>query len=65
MGESFKCPYCNEYVETDVHNVEDNGFDNTTIHYILGTCPKCKREFQWEEHYETIFNGFKNILEIK
>ena len=66
MGESFKCPYCNEYVEnTEVYHVVDNAFDGTTVHYVLGTCPKCKREFQWEEHYEMIFNGFTNVFEVK
>ena len=66
MGESLKCPYCGEYVEIDdTFDTEDNAFDNTFIYHVVGSCPKCNKTFQWEEHYRMIFNGFKNVTEIK
>lgn len=55
------CPHC------DVELVWDDTIDNyfggdIMIAKSIGHCPKCKREFQWEDIY--IYDGYENFKEI-
>ncbi len=57
-----KCPECNtELSLTDCTDISFKG-TNETVATMKGICPKCKKNYSWEEIYE--FKKIKNLEEI-
>lgn len=57
-----KCPYCNEELE---YEEKLNAVCCDTDYYYetwLVFCPKCEREFKWDENYN--FVGYGNFEEL-
>lgn len=56
------CPECNtELSLTECTDIDFQG-TNETVATMQGICPKCKRNYTWEEIYE--FKKIKNLEEI-
>lgn len=59
-GEAM-CYHCDSALESyDVVEVWDE--PNGIGHLVVGTCPICGRQYQWEEVFEYV--GYKNVQEV-
>ena len=55
------CPICGTELDFyDIFDTEHN--DNIYTDYCYGYCPKCEKDYHWEETYE--FKETKNLHEI-
>ena len=60
-----KCPYCSEELEYEEKLDADCCACCDTDYYYetwLTFCPKCEREFKWDENYN--FVGYDNFEEL-
>ena len=58
----FKCPHCHTTLYEDfgvIMNIEDD----CVVRTVIGYCPECSKEYQWEENYK--FNGVCNLKEVE
>ena len=46
--EKPKCPHCKTELETDDTYDLDYDYEGINLR-VVGHCPKCDREYQWEE----------------
>lgn len=56
------CPHCGDWlIEEDVYNIETLDDHSAIITTHTGSCPTCKRDFQWQTKYtkNKIFFIFK------
>lgn len=60
MPDYPKCLYCNVELDNfDHYDCYDT--DNITVYYTAGRCPKCGKNYKWEEIYT--YNYFENFEE--
>ena len=57
-----KCSYCKEELKID--ESYEFGIEGTdmVIDRVVGHCPNCNKEYQWEEIYK--YSHFSNLEEI-
>ena len=49
----MKCPNCD--VELDFYDcIDTDNHNERIIEYIVGGCPKCNTEYQWERVYKFV-----------
>ena len=58
----FKCPHCHTTLYED-YGVEMEIQDDYVVRTVIGYCPNCSKEYQWEENYN--FNGVCNLKEVE
>ena len=59
-----KCPYCNEELEYEEKLSAIYCDRDCYYETWLGFCPKCKREFKWDENYKFVgYDNFKHLGE--
>lgn len=57
MCEQQSCPWCNKILINLEHfNTEYDGIETVTLDFS-GQCPKCKREYTWEEKFLSFEQG--------
>lgn len=61
-----KCPICN--VDLEVDDVYDTHYDaDYNMTFILnqvGHCPKCDRNYQWDECYDLRNKSIESLSEV-
>lgn len=57
-----ECPYCKEELEIDESYDLDVENIYKVINKVVGHCPSCNKEFQWEEIYK--YSHFSKLEEI-
>ena len=61
-GKYAFCPHCNvELNNFDHYDCYDD--DDITVYYTTGSCPKCERDYRWEEIYK--YSHFENFEEVE
>lgn len=58
----FKCPHCNTILYED-YGAGMELHDDYVTRTVIGYCPECSKEYQWEENYK--FDGVNKLKEIK
>ena len=58
----FKCPHCHTTLYED-YGAGTELRDDHIVRTVIGYCPECSKEYQWEENYK--FDGATNLKEVK
>ena len=57
-----RCPHCQVEIELD-DCIDENETEDGLVKKCVGTCPKCKRDFYWEEYYELRYSEYGELKE--
>lgn len=59
------CPYCENRTELySTETIEQIFEDDYFTEFLIGYCPKCRRNFQWKNGYQVKYDGCIGIEEI-